>query len=151
MIYLADTVGVVPIFTSHSERLAANGALIAVTISLAQADRDARARAGRVLPPPVTATAMIDTGANLTEVRTGLLDGLEMTPVGAARVFTPTDSNVECPVYAIQLTLPHGVVDTTVIETGMRGQQIDMLIGRDVLQECLFIYDGTSGRFTLSF
>lgn len=140
-----------PIFTSHSESLAANGALVGVTISLAQAEHDARVHAGQVVPAPVSATALIDTGANLTEVRNGLLDGLGMRPVGTAVVFTPTDSNVECPTYAVRLTLPHGFLDTIVIETEMHGQQIDMLIGRDVLQACLFIYEGTSGQFTLAF
>lgn len=38
----------------------------------------------------MSATALIDTGADLSQVRS-LLDGLEMAPVGTALVFTPTD------------------------------------------------------------
>ena len=33
----------------------------------------------------------------------------------------------------------------------LSGLKVDMLLGRDVLNRCLFIYDGTNRRFSLAY
>jgi hypothetical protein len=55
----------------------------------------------------------------------------------------------------VRITLPHGqYIDTTVIQSppsGFEGQNIDGVIGRDVLQYAILIYMGARAQFTLSF
>ncbi|UDY35526.1 hypothetical protein [Dermatobacter hominis] len=58
---------------------------------------------------------------------------------------------MSCPQYAVQLTLPQGYLDITVVEAPLQGQHIQALIGRDVLKHAVFIYQGHTSQFTLSF
>jgi hypothetical protein len=84
-------------------------------------------------------------------VKAGELAPLGLQPVGKVGVNTPTSENHPCPLYAVQLELPNGYLDVTVIETPLKGQNIQVLIGRDVLKYGIFIYQGHTSQFTLSF
>ncbi len=141
-----------PTFNAESPNLLGDGPLIEVTFGLVPAAIKVLQDAGEPIPSPVKATAMIDTGASGTAVKAGLLAPLGLHPVGVVPVNTPTGSGVPCATYAVQLVLPNGFVDVTVIEAGpLGGQNIQALIGRDVLQHGIFIYQGPSQQFTLSF
>jgi hypothetical protein len=39
----------------------------------------------------------------------------------------------------------------SVMEAALEGQGIQALIGRDILKNCLFVYDGKAGTFALAF
>lgn len=103
------------------------------------------------MPPVVQATALIDTGASGSVVQAGLLAPLGLNPVGVIPISTPTTSNTSCAQYAVQMIMPHGFIELTVIEAPLQGQNIQALIGRDVLRHCLLIYDGVSQTFTWSY
>jgi len=111
--------------------------------------------AGQPIPAPVNATLQIDTGASHSMVKDGLLSPLNLHPVGGVGINTPTSQGVPCGLYAVRLTLPSDqYIDTTVIQappTGFAGQNIDGVIGRDVLSWGILIYMGERGQFTLSF
>lgn len=138
-----------PIFNAESPNLEGDGPLIEVTFGLVRAAA-VHLEAGTA-PNPVRATALIDTGASATVVKTDLLDPLGLHPVGEVPVNTPTGHHVPCLIYAVQLTLPQGTIEVTVIEAPLEGQNIQALIGRDVLKHALLIYQGPSSQFTLSF
>lgn len=142
-----------PTFSAESPDLEAEGPQINVHVGLRRAAADALRREGSEPPPPAAGTGLIDTGASGTSVRLGLLAPLGLHPVGVADVLTPTTGStpVKCPLYAVTLMMPNGWVETTVIETPLDGQNIDVLIGRDVLKHGLLIYQGHSSQFTLSF
>jgi hypothetical protein len=112
-------------------------------------------QAGQVLPAPVDARLLVDTGATGSLVREGILTTLGLHPVGTVNINTPSSKGVPCPLYSVRLTLPHrGYIDTSVIQAppdGLAGQNIDGLIGRDVLQYGILIYLGQKQQFTLSF
>jgi hypothetical protein len=88
-------------------------------------------------------------------VKDGVLATLGLHPVGTVGVNTPTSQGVPCGLYAVRLTLPHGqYLDTSVIQappSGFQGQNIDGVIGRDVLKWGILIYMGQRAQFTLSF
>ena len=140
-----------PAFNAESPDLAAAGPLVEVTFTIVAAAQHIRREAGDPLPTPVQATAMIDTGASATAVKAGLLGPLGLHPINVAPVTTATGIDIPCPVYAVQLGLPANRIEITVIEAPLEGQHIQALIGRDVLQHGLFIYQGPSNQFTLSF
>jgi hypothetical protein len=59
-------------------------------------------------------------------------------------------------VYDVSLILVHPALQLTmgnvaVAESELMVQGIQALIGRDVLKNCLLVYDGALGVFTLSF
>jgi len=109
--------------------------------------------AGEALPTAIKASALIDTGASGSAVQQGLLAPLGLHPVGQTSVVTPTTTGagVNCPLYAVLLTMPNGWIEATMIEAPLANQNIEVLIGRDVLQHGLLIYQGRTGQFTLAF
>lgn len=95
---------------------------------------------------------MIDTGASGTVIQEGLATSLGLQPVGTTKITTPSSTEVDCYEYAVRYVLPNDVVaEGTVIEAPLQGQQIQALIGRDVLAHGVFIYIGYMGGFSLSF
>lgn len=142
-------------FTVESANLAGEGPVIEVTVGLTGAAQAALAGGGGVIPPPVTASVLVDTGASHSLVAQGVLTTLGLHPVSSININTPSSHQVACPLYAVRLTLPRGeFLDTSVIEAppnGLAGQNIDGLIGRDVLRYGILIYLGEKQQFTLSF
>jgi aspartyl protease len=125
-------------------------------------------KASIALPPPQTGRFLVDTGASSTVIDPALIAPLSLTPRDLVPVHTPTTgTNPELrPVYDVQLILlpsvtirsaqlgPLGNMPHTralsVIATEMRHQGIDGLIGRDVLENVVLIYNGHTQSFTLS-
>lgn len=97
--------------------------------------------------------AMIDTGAEVTVIGDGVAAALGLIRVG--RTFLNTTSSVDVPCFRfdIQLIFPNNVVLQSVIaiEAPLTDQHVRCLIGHDVLQHGLFIYNGSDNSFTLSF
>ncbi|MHB8409388.1 MAG: aspartyl protease family protein [Acidiferrobacterales bacterium] len=123
-------------------------------------------KAGQPVPPPQLGTFLVDTGASGTCVDPSLLVALGITPKGITSVQTPSTNGAAalCPVYDVQLIvipamqsppktpisfMPH-VRSISVIGAQLVHQGIHGLIGRDVLEQWLLIYNGQVGVFTLS-
>jgi hypothetical protein len=141
----------VTIHSADSATLAVDGPLVDITLWLVASARQALTTQGNSVPTAVPGTAMIDTGASMTVVQQGLLGPLGLHPVSSAAVNTPTSQGVACPLYAVQLALPNGFIEVNVLEAPLQGQNIQALIGRDVLRHGVLIYEGHSGHFTLAF
>lgn len=101
---------------------------------------------------------LIDTGASLTAIDPSVLQALNLTPTGTTGVVTPTTGTTpqQLNQYDVQIIILHPALTYSfhvlpVIESVLGFQGFDVLIGRDVLAECLFVYDGRSGIFTLAF
>jgi hypothetical protein len=140
-------------FSAESPNLEVEGPQVSIRIGIRATAEEALTKVGSQIPSPVDCVGLIDTGASCTAVRKGLLTPLGLHPVGTAIVQTPTTDSVPiiCPTFATKLFLPNGWIEVTVVETPLFGQSIDVLIGRDVLKHGLFIYQGHSSQFTLSF
>ena len=66
----------------------------------------------------------------------------------AARRRKPA-SGAPCALYDVRVALPSNVVVGLVaVETSLAGQSIQVLIGRDVLQQGVLVYVGYTGTFT---
>jgi hypothetical protein len=99
-------------------------------------------------------SALIDTGASASAVKTGVAAGLGLKPVGSARVHTPSSKSVICLQFMLQLVFPNGHhQDCLVIEAPLHSGQesTQFLIGRDVLRHAVFIYSGAIDSLSLSF
>lgn len=129
--------------------------MIDVSIGLTGAAQQALTQANQPIPSPVAVSLQVDTGASRTMLKDGVLSTLSLHPVGTIGVNTPTSQGIRCGLYAVRLTLPHGgYLDATVIQappSGFAGQNIDGVVGRDVLSYAILIYMGQRGQFTLSF
>jgi len=142
----------------------AEGALVDVHITLAGPDLLALRQKGSPLPSPVMVRALIDTGAEVT-----CLDRQVVAPLIAAGLMPgrfllaniPASGGLQPTVeYTVGLTVLHpsgnlrlglAMRSLPVIEQPLGALGYQALIGRDVLEHCLLVYDGPGRRFTLAF
>jgi hypothetical protein len=116
--------------------------------------------AGESIPPPVQIDALLDTGASCTCVDPTVLAKLKLTPTGSVSVNTPTTGATPqlADQYDAALIIPDGgtpfVLETIpVVATELfAAQGFHALIGRDILDRCVFVYTGGANPlFTLAF
>lgn len=116
-------------------------------------------KAGQPIPDPVVAQLLIDTGASCTCIDPWIINKLHLTPSGMIDIHTPSttaNSAHACQQYDAALTILHPSLNRNfnaipVIESNVKHQGIDGLLGRDVLSHCLFVYNGELKIHTLSF
>lgn len=111
---------------------------------------------------PVRFRALIDPGAGVTCAARGffLKMGLR-TPTGTSLLHTGGTGGVPTSSHHFDVDVvyvPAGSSPPVVIASGVRvseldltGQPVDVIIGRDVLDRCLFVYDGAARTWTLGF
>lgn len=141
-----------PSFTTQLPDLQATGPLVEMHVGLANEAVEALKKNGTAIPNPVSATALIDTGATASVIHPDIVKQLGLKPVGVANVCTASADNVKCLQYAVLLMFANGVGGPVIaLEAPLKGQQIQCLIGRDVLSHAVMIYNGYMKQFTLSF
>ncbi len=138
------------------------GPVLQALVAVSNPRRTALGKAGQPVPNPVPIRALVDTGASCTCVDpTVLKDGLKLTPTGSVSVNTPTTGATphDAEQYDIALYIPAVagqpvlVFETIPVVSSvlLSSQGFHALIGRDILQQCLFIYNGATGTFTLGY
>ena len=141
-----------PTFTVAGANLERVGPVVEVRITVNQAVEAALRGAGAAIPTPLLVPAMIDTGASCTVIREGLAHQLGLQPTGTRVIHTASHSNVHCYEFLVRLLFPNDILfETNAVETPLKGQHIDCLIGRDVLAQGLLVYIGPDNLFSLSF
>ena len=142
-----------PSFTKQLPDLIATGPLTEVQFVISQALEDTLVSAGEPIPAPVQATALIDTGVSATVIQHGIAYRLGLKPVGQIEMNTPSSTNVPCYTYAIRVVFPNNVLvgGITAVQAPLEGQNIEALIGRDILRLGVLVYTGYMNQFTLSF
>jgi len=139
-------------FTTKVSDLESTGPIVPIQLIVGSMDEDTLRLDDSKLHAPLSISAMIDTGARRTVVREDLVTQLNLKPVGATLINTPSSTNVYCHEYLARVILPHNVIfESFVIAAPLQGQHIQCLIGRDVLRHSVFIYVGHDDSFTLSF
>ena len=135
-----------------------DGLIVTVGIALSTARAEALKRAGLAPVAPIWVTALLDTGASCSVIDTSVVRSLKLIQAGTVEGHTPsTSANLQtynlydvCLAFAkpqvkiMSLNLP-------VAEASLVSQGFLALIGRDVLQHCLLVYNGPSKAFSLSF
>jgi len=83
-----------------------------------------------------------------------------LQPTGSIPILTPSTGATPTQVntYDVSLTVPLGTPGSSfllgaiqVFESSLNVQGFQALIGRDVLKNCLFVYDGRNSLFSLAF
>lgn len=118
-------------------------------------------KAGLPVPSMVQGTFLVDTGASGTCVDPRLVAPLGLTPSGSVSMQTPSTNGVPvvCSQYDVSVYIPGADANAggffipalPILETGLSSQGIDGLIGRDIINRCTMIYNGSAGMFTLAY
>lgn len=115
--------------------------------------------AGVAVPTPVLAVLLIDTGASCTCIDPATVSPLNLQPTGATQFQTPSTNGVHhsCNLYDISLLMPAPrgtpffVPALPIVETHLRSQGIDGLIGRDLLKQWTLYYNGQVDQICIAY
>ncbi len=139
-------------FSTHA------GPLIDLLVGVSRPRAAALRAAGDPVPSNMAIRGLIDTGASNTCVDPEVVTQLGITATGQVPMITPStgDQPVDADLYDVSLVLAHSEISYTfgalpVMCSSLRHQGFDVLIGRDVLERCLFVYDGRTQIYTLAF
>jgi predicted aspartyl protease len=139
------------------EGLSSAGPLLQVQVMVPPALAALLGQSNQPIPVPGSGWALIDTGATRTCVDKAVLDELQVQATGAITTGTAAGPAQQL-LYPAKLNFPGANFEIefgSVIGVDLRGQSIAgqnviVLLGRDVLSRCVLIYNGPGGTFTLA-
>ncbi len=142
------------------EGLRRHGPFFEVAVQVPRATADVLAKQGQPLPTPQTGRGVVDTGASLTCVHEPVLQALGIHPIGQVTTGTaggpsirnvyPAQLELQDAGIRIELTRVAGV-DLTGQGVGPgTGQPLIALLGRNLLERMLLVYNGPGGYWTLA-
>lgn len=137
------------------------GPLILVRVGLTRPDQATRRAVRQPTPAPVELLALIDTGAEGSCLDDRIVGRLDPVPQDYGLVNYAVAGGVTPSVlYEVELTLPHPtatrsrwlvIPDLEVAGVDLTGTGCEAILGRDVLAQCVFAFDGLTDSFTLSY
>lgn len=137
-----------------------HGALIAVAVGVSKTRGILLKQQQKPAPSPITISAQIDTGSFVTGFPQSIFDRLGLTPFGRIAVQTPstkTGTAHYCDRFDVSVDLVSGMtVHRLPSVKAIAVDELDdngmgAIIGRDILQICMFQYDGRGRQFSLAF
>ncbi len=137
------------------------GALVQIQIGLGASQVQGLRAALRPVPAPLNARAIVDTGAEITSVDSSLIQALGSPVRGTILANLPAHGGLNVGfLYDAGLAIVHPsgkprndlvIPDMPVLELSLAFLGYQVLIGRDVLASCRFLYHGLSKRFRLAY
>ena len=144
-----------PIITGTIDR---DGAVIDVIIGETQDHRNTRKTGGHPVSPSITSRAAIDTGAGASGFSRQLLGRLGLKAIDTITIRTPVGPPQTTDRYQVSVSFvaggtKHEFADALVIAADCfePSEEIQGLIGRDILDHCMFEYWGPSRQFQFAF
>jgi Aspartyl protease len=135
--------------------------MVNAALGASDARRQALAAAGQPIPAFVTIRALLDTGASVTCVDPTVIATLGLSVTGMTQMITPSTGATphNAPQYDASLAIPAAanqpplIFPTVAIVASelLQAQGFHALIGRNILSQCLFLYNGAMGLFTLAY
>jgi len=140
-------------------QVTAAGPILTAYITVSEGKAAALKEASQPVPKAVEIRALVDTGASCTCVDPTVLRSLSLTPTGIVSVNTPSTGATphSANQYDVGLAIPNGraplfLQTVPVVESELLSAQgFHALIGRDILEHCLLVYNGKEGLFSLAF
>ncbi len=135
-----------------------SGPLVDLFVGVSKAREGALKLASQPVPAPMRVRGLVDTGASGVCIDPSVITTLGLVPTGASTCYSPTTgakgeikNTYDIALYLVHSSghfLPSAV---PAIESVLAVQGFEVLIGRDILSNCLLVYDGPNGTFALAF
>jgi len=150
--------------SSFTRPLVADGPLVPVQFGFARPTERKFRMSGRAVLQSGTGSALIDSGADVSMIEQGLLtpyvrEGMPL--VAFVHVNAPGLGALNLrPQYLVGLRIEHPsgnqkndlvIPAIDLVEHDFGGSGYQVLIGRDILARCRFLYDGPANTFTLTY
>lgn len=129
------------------------GPRVQVTISVARAIAEELAKQGQTIPAAVTGEALIDTGASSTCIDDAAARSMGLPVIDTTKLASVSHAGVEANRYPVRIEFLGGGVtmeSPRAVGANLAVQGLLALIGRDILQHCVLIYNGVAGSLTLA-
>lgn len=128
------------------------GPLLRVQVEPVLASQKAMLADGEEVPS-ISAVLLIDTGASGTLVQTDVINRLGLESLGTVFLRTPTTTEpVARSQYLVRIVLLEGIAfEVEVVDAPLTGQGIQGLIGRDILDQLVFTYDGPENQLVVTY
>jgi hypothetical protein len=141
-----------PSMTTKVPNLTLTGPTLDIQVLISSELQEQLTKVKNEIPNPIPIKALIDTGASHSIIRKEIPEKLNLKPIGTVKINTPSSKDHECYQYFMRLIFPsHGLsYEGIFTATPLEGQNIDCLIGRDLLASSILIYIGYDNSFTLS-
>lgn len=131
--------------------------LLSAIIGVTAARRQHLMASNEPVPQAIDVKLLIDTGASHTGLSAIVFEKLMLPAAGILSAHTPSTKSgaetflsyevgIDVPARPIDLIIPR----VEVIAINTKGQAFDGILGRDILSECLLVYNGRERAFTLS-
>ena len=124
-----------------------------VTLSPLEAQIKSLHAKGETPPKPVVGFALIDTGAGSTCIDREAATQAGLACVDSGPLISATHESEIVPIFAGRLTvgdLSRNIDAHRAYGGKLEGQELIAVVGRDVLQRCVFVYNGLDGSFSLA-
>ncbi len=135
-----------------------HGPLLDILVGVSRPRADVLTANNHPVPQPVVVQGLIDTGASCTCIDPGILQSLSLSPTGTTSTLTPSTGATPhiTNQYDVSILLVHpqstfAFHSVPIVESHLAAQGIQALIGRDILQQCVLIYNGVMNFYTLNF
>jgi hypothetical protein len=132
--------------------LCQRGPCVQVTIELADQIAQELIKRKEPLPKPSAGLALIDTGSISSCVDEEVAISMHLPVVGNINLASASHSSHRANQYPIKVTiqgLPMAFNAPAAIGAPLKVQGLIAIIGRDILQICCLIYNGSIGQFTI--
>lgn len=139
------------------QTLLQQGPISPVEVSITKELANFLGQKGQTEPPACTGLALIDTGTTRSCIDVSVAQRLNLLPISAVQVVSASGQSLQG-TYAARIRFPAIGWDidfSSVLSVNLSGQTIQgapviFLIGRDLLANCVFVYNGTIGSFVLA-
>ena len=126
------------------------GPIIPISVTIEQNMGKTLAQQGKNVPTK-QGIALFDTGATQSAIDDQVAQELGLPVVDVGKMTSASHEQHPCNLYPVQFSIVPGIVFQSPRTMGVKlaVQGMIAIIGRDVLQSCVFIYNGASGQITL--
>lgn len=138
----------------------AGGPQINLLVAVSSPREQALQQANLPVPQPVSVRALIDTGASISAIDSDIVQSLGLQPTGTTLIHTPSTGatphqtstyDVRIVIFGFVAAHSFTLPAVAVTESALKAFGFQVLIGRDILSHCLFVYDGRANIFSLAF
>ena len=141
-----------PSFTTTVSNLRASGPQVEIFVAPSFDLQKYLKENNQNIPEPIRVIGLIDTGSTSSLVKPETIRTLGINPIGEKRINTPSCTDFKCNQYQATIMFPNRIAIqiSSLLEAPLTGQNIQCLIGRDILSQAVFIYNGYANLITFS-